>query len=1240
MKHLNKLIMLLMALTMSASLMAADQVVTSNANSGAGTLRQAIVDATDGDEITFNLTSGNETITILSELGITESLTINGSNTVGSGTEVTVQVTTPGASTYRVFNCSGSGKTVSISNMTIKGGDIGSLSGSDAYGGSINLTNGTLNLEKVVISASGADYGGGLCITNNAICTISNSSLADCFADNKGGAIRLGNSSTGLLTITNSTFSGNSSIDNGGGISAGISTNIQITNSTLYANRSNVQGGGLITAGTLALDHVTIAHNHSDNNDSGGEQGGGFYFYSGTATVKNTIIANNFKGSGTSTSDDYYYSLGTLTDNAYNVVESQNTTTLNQGFQATNNLLNTDPTGLASSLTYDGGYTQVLEVTAGNLTSSANSGATTEATDQRGYYRKTGGIYVGDAPSSTTTNYITRGAYQYQGVVARNNTVDSWSSGSNNYYTEIQGAENHVSSGSTVKLAGTAILINLEISVSQSITIDGAGTDLTIVRVAIPGSGGTSSRVFYIDATGVTISQLTIKGGDLFGSDYGGGIMLRPNGVLSLNYVNIVGSKAWDGGGIHAHQSNTLNLSHCSVYGNISSGAYKSGGGMRLYSCNSCSIQNSTIFNNTSDNTYGGGISASYSSGAGIEVVNSTIFGNIATGDGSDGSGDGAGIWIQNNDCTIKNSTICGNSASQQGGGIYNQGGSISITNTIIAGNSNNDDYYYSSGSLTDNGYNVVEYQHFSGSWSGTSGFDATTSILFNYDDQGNSRSSWNSNHNTSVSGSLNLSSTLADNGGSTQTLAISTGSFAISAGTYDASVTTDQRGESRRQYNPTIGAYEYTFNAISWAGGSSSDWSSTSNWSPTALPLSTDNITIPNVSKASAPVISSTGTANCNNLTIEAGGFLTIQSDASGTGSLIVEGTPTGNVTVERFLTYDKWHYISGQTNITGNFSVLTMELTGGVSNDQFYRWEESLDWGGNIGNWVDILNGPDGNNSTMGSEGFIACKGYSINYITTDKTLSLSGVPYTSNQSINITKTTNSTSEGWNLIGNPFCSTIAANNNADANSFLSTNSSLFDAEYSSIYLWNEQANYLGNRDDYITISNSDVAKYIAVGQAFMVCAKNDGTTALPFNTNMRKHGTTAFYKNSEQGEVSRFYLSVENNEGLYNEILIAFMEGMTNGLDISYDAGKLKGNPNIALYSTLVEDNGTDFIHQALPYFEQDYSVKVGLDITYAGEYTFKAAIMEQIPEDVYVYFEDKLTTTVTNLKETDTY
>ena len=55
-----------------------DQIVTTNANSGQGSLRQAIIDACDGSTISFDMTQVVSPITLTSELAINKNLTIQG----------------------------------------------------------------------------------------------------------------------------------------------------------------------------------------------------------------------------------------------------------------------------------------------------------------------------------------------------------------------------------------------------------------------------------------------------------------------------------------------------------------------------------------------------------------------------------------------------------------------------------------------------------------------------------------------------------------------------------------------------------------------------------------------------------------------------------------------------------------------------------------------------------------------------------------------------------------------------------------------------------------------------------------------------------------------------------------------------------------------------------------------------------------------------------------------------------
>ena len=94
---------------------AVDHVVTNNNDSGPGSLRQALLDFNDGDKIIFNLSAGNETITINSTLppfAVGENMDIDGDNNLGSGINAKIQVAEVGSSDYPIFILGGGpGKT-------------------------------------------------------------------------------------------------------------------------------------------------------------------------------------------------------------------------------------------------------------------------------------------------------------------------------------------------------------------------------------------------------------------------------------------------------------------------------------------------------------------------------------------------------------------------------------------------------------------------------------------------------------------------------------------------------------------------------------------------------------------------------------------------------------------------------------------------------------------------------------------------------------------------------------------------------------------------------------------------------------------------------------------------------------------------------------------------------------------------------------------------------------------------
>ena len=290
--------------------------VTSTNDSGAGSLRQALADATDGDTINFSVSG---TIRLTSDqLSVNANIVID-----GPGADM---LAVNGRDRNRVFYIS-LGKTVTISGLTITQGKAG-LVGGGFYGGGIYNDNSTLTVSNCTLSRNSADSGGGgilndgrsggratLSIINStldgnqtrmsigggilntgrgrgrATLSISSSTLNANFASLEGGGIYNDGEvdGTAMLTVSNSTLSGNSAHNAGGGISNdgndGRAT-LSINNSTLSGNSSGFAGGGILN------DHATLKVSNStlSGNSAGQRNGNVILNKQGTLEIGDTIL--------------------------------------------------------------------------------------------------------------------------------------------------------------------------------------------------------------------------------------------------------------------------------------------------------------------------------------------------------------------------------------------------------------------------------------------------------------------------------------------------------------------------------------------------------------------------------------------------------------------------------------------------------------------------------------------------------------------------------------------------------------------------------------------------------------------------------------------------------------------------------------------------------------------------------------------------------------------------------------
>jgi uncharacterized repeat protein (TIGR01451 family)/CSLREA domain-containing protein len=753
------------------------------------TLREALTAANanaGADTIDFSVTG---TITLTSVMpNIDDDVTIS-----GPGANVLTVIRDASASAFRIFAVNG-GKTVTISGLTISGGRT--TGGAPTGQGAGIFNSGTLTIRNSNISNNIADHdGGGIRSVGGASLTVINST----FTGNTsfgGGAIH----TDGACSVINSTINNNHSnvadLSNGGGITVNAGGTLTITNSTVSGNSARRHGGGIYlddSSTVLTITNSTVTGNRADS-DSGGIPGGlgGGIRAVGAETLNNTIVAGNFRGSGTTADDINDGTINTANNNLIgdsatsggithgtngNIVGNSGVGTININTVLNTTLANNGgPTQthalVPGSPALNAGSNALLPLDTFDLDGDGNTGETLPV-DQRG---------AGFPRIANTTVDI--GAFEGAALVVTK-TADT-NDGTCDADCSLREAIAAASPGDTV-------LFSSLFNTPQTITIGLFANNLDInkdLNILGPGannltvSGNNLAKVFTVSAGNtVRLDALTVSGGNGAGGigfGFGGGIFNE--GTLTITNSAVSGNSAADQGGGIYNAAGMLTITNSTVSGN--SALTEVGGG--IYNAGTLTITNSTVSGNSSAVAGGGGIF----NGGVLTITNSTISGNTA-------GINGGGIFSHPNSIsTITNCTVTGNRADSDGvsggngGGIAAFGGGI-LNNAIVAGN-------------------------FRGT--ATTADDISVDTIINTANNnliGDAGSSGGITHGSngnivgnSGTGTIDintvLNTTLANNGGPTKTHALVCGSPAIDAGSNalavdpannNSALTTDQRG-------------------------------------------------------------------------------------------------------------------------------------------------------------------------------------------------------------------------------------------------------------------------------------------------------------------------------------------------------------------------------------------------------------------------------------------------------------
>ena len=643
------------------------------------------------------------------------------------------------------------GTNITIKDMVLangRGEDASAASWDEIYhGGAIYMETGTdFTLDNVtVFNGTAREKGGGFYMNSGSV-TIRDSAFVDNEAGTAGGAIHI----SGTLTLEDSLID-NASGSEGGGVyvdngtfvmsdstiddssaaqGGGIYVNdgdITISGSTVSNNEAIfVHGGGIhMNSGTFNVTNSTLSGNTADDN------GGGFYNNSGTGTLSHVSVVNNDAGaaggglyneSGTLRVQHSIIAYASAGNDCSGTITDQGGNIASDascGFTQSSSLNSTDP--LLDGLADNGGETETHNVQAGSPAIDQATGSGTTV-DQRGVAR----------PQLSAAD---SGAVEYAATYGGDCDPSPWDAGSTTELNQAIACYNSQIGGSAmINLTQDITLIDDTITISNTtgaiLYIDGQGYSL---------SGGVNYRVLQVENGAVDISDLTLRDGSPQNgtNENGGALLISTTSTVTIRSSVLINNdvgNTWSGGAIANYGSLAVSetlFQDNYGYGNVDGNS----GGAHIANFGDLSLDKSLIIGG--ETIDGGGV---FNGSAAVARITNSTFINVLAYQY------GGVIYNSGGTAELVHVTASQNT-SYSGGDIANLSGAMTMTLSALSSSGGGQ---HCLGTISDGGGNIAD--------DASCSFTATTS---------------------NNSQSPGISTTLADNGGETETLAITSGSSA-----------------------------------------------------------------------------------------------------------------------------------------------------------------------------------------------------------------------------------------------------------------------------------------------------------------------------------------------------------------------------------------------------------------------------------------------------------------------------